>query len=565
MVRTMDRKIRPLRLGDLLVQVGRLTEEQLHYALEVQKEKQVKLGEVLQELNFISNREIIEVLEYQLGIPSVELEKYYIDQEVTALIPEEFARSNSVMPMKFEEGKLYIAMDDPLNIVLINDLEIITGFTVEARISTPEDIQGAISQYYSKKSAEKAVEDFTKEFAIDEKEIDQNLLREINKAPVVRLVNTIILQAAQSKASDIHIEAEEENLRIRFRIDGDLQEIMKPAKQTHGAIVTRIKIMAKMNIAERRLPQDGRIETEVNGKKYDLRVSTIPSIYGEKVVIRMVDRTSFLIDKNELGLTNDDFWRFEEITKNTNGIILVTGPTGSGKSTTLYAMLNELNDEKKNIITIEDPVEYRMKGVNQSQVNHKAGYDFAGGLKSMLRQDPDIIMVGEIRDMETALIASRAAVTGHLVLSTLHTNNAVSTINRLIDMGIQPYIVASTVVAVIAQTLVKKICPSCKEAYTPDKEERQLLSAEEGLTLYRGSGCSSCNQTGYIGRTAIFEIIKFDSHAREMIHTGRSTEELKRYFASNGMKTLAENCKQLVLEGITTMSELSRISYSVEG
>lgn len=561
----MDRKIKPLRLGDLLVQVGRLTEEQLHYALEVQKEKQMKLGEVLQELNFISNREIIEVLEYQLGIPSVELDKYYIDQEVTALIPEEFARTNSVMPMKFEEGKLYIAMDDPLNIVLINDLEIITGFTVEARISTPEDIQGAINQYYSKKSAEKAVEDFTKEFAIDEKEIDQNLLREINKAPVVRLVNTIILQAAQSKASDIHIEAEEENLRIRFRIDGDLQEIMKPAKQTHGAIVTRIKIMAKMNIAERRLPQDGRIETEVNGKKYDLRVSTIPSIYGEKVVIRMVDRTSFLIDKNDLGLTNDDFKRFEEITKNTNGIILVTGPTGSGKSTTLYAMLNELNDQRKNIITIEDPVEYRMKGVNQSQVNHKAGYDFAGGLKSMLRQDPDIIMVGEIRDMETAMIASRAAVTGHLVLSTLHTNNAVSTINRLIDMGIQPYIVASTVVAVIAQTLVKKICPSCKEAYSPDVDERQILDIEEGVTLHRGSGCSACNQTGYIGRTAIFEIIKFDSHARELVHTGRSTEELKRYFASNGMKTLAENCKQLVLDGTTTVSELSRISYSVEG
>jgi type IV pilus assembly protein PilB len=561
----MDRKIKPLRLGDLLVQVGRLTEEQLHYALEVQKEKQMKLGEVLQELNFISNREIIEVLEYQLGIPSVELDKYYIDQEVTALIPEEFARANSVMPMKFEEGKLYIAMDDPLNIVLINDLEIITGFTVEARISTPEDIHGAINQYYSKKSAEKAVEDFTKEFAIDEKEIDQNLLREINKAPVVRLVNTIILQAAQSKASDIHIEAEEENLRIRFRIDGDLQEIMKPAKQTHGAIVTRIKIMAKMNIAERRLPQDGRIETEVNGKKYDLRVSTIPSIYGEKVVIRMVDRTSFLIDKNDLGLTNDDFKRFEEITKNTNGIILVTGPTGSGKSTTLYAMLNELNDQRKNIITIEDPVEYRMKGVNQSQVNHKAGYDFAGGLKSMLRQDPDIIMVGEIRDMETAMIASRAAVTGHLVLSTLHTNNAVSTINRLIDMGIQPYIVASTVVAVIAQTLVKKICPSCKEAYSPDVDERQVLNIEEGVTLHRGSGCSACNQTGYIGRTAIFEIIKFDSHARELVHTGRSTEELKRYFASNGMKTLAENCKQLVLDGRTTVSELSRISYSVEG
>ena len=561
----MDRKIKPLRLGDLLVQVGRLTEEQLHYALEVQKEKQKKLGEVLNELNFITNREISEVLEFQLGIPSVELDKYYIDQEMVTLIPEEFARTNGVMPMKQEDGKLYVAMDDPLNIVLINDLEIITGFEVEPRIASTEEIDGAINQYYSKKSAEKAVEDFTKEFAIDEKEIDQNLLREINKAPVVRLVNTIIMQAAQSKASDIHIEAEEDNLRIRFRIDGDLQEIMKPAKQTHGAIVTRIKIMAKMNIAERRLPQDGRIETEVNGKKYDLRVSTIPSIYGEKVVIRMVDRTSFLIAKNELGLTDNDLSLFEDITKNHNGIILVTGPTGSGKSTTLYAMLNELNDQRKNIITIEDPVEYRMKGVNQSQVNYKAGYDFAGGLKSMLRQDPDIIMVGEIRDKETALIASRAAITGHLVLSTLHTNNAVSTINRLIDMGIQPYIVASTLVAVIAQTLVKNICPHCNEPYTPTLEERKLLDIEEDTLLHKGVGCSTCNQTGYIGRSAIFEIIKFDSHARELVHNSRSTDEIKRYFASNGTKTLSENCRQLVLEGKTTVSELSRISYSVEG
>lgn len=562
----MDRKIKPLRLGDLLVQVGRITEEQLHYALEIQKEKQKKLGEVLQELNFITNREISEVLEYQLGIPSVELDKYYIDQEAIALVAEEFARNNNIMPMKREDNKLYIAMDDPLNIVLINDLEIISGLEVEARIAPAEDIQAAIDQYYSKKTAEKAVEDFTKEFAIDNQEIDQNLLREINKAPVVRLVNTIILQAAQSKASDIHIEPEEENLRIRFRIDGDLQEIMKPARQTHGAIVTRIKIMAKMNIAERRLPQDGRIETEVNGKKYDLRVSTIPSIYGEKVVIRMVDRTSFLIDKNKLGLSEQDMKLFDEISKNTNGIILVTGPTGSGKSTTMYAMLNELNDLRKNIITIEDPVEYRMKGVVQSQVNHKAGYDFASGLKSMLRQDPDIIMVGEIRDVETALIASRAAVTGHLVLSTLHTNNAVSTINRLIDMGVQPYLVASTIVAVMAQTLVKKICPHCKTSYIASEEERLLLDTnDENIELFKGLGCSSCNHTGYIGRTAVFEIIKFDSHARALVHSGGSSDELKRYFASNGSRTLAENCKRLVLQGDTSIEELSRISYTVEG
>lgn len=562
----MEKKIKPLRLGDLLVQVGALTEEQLQYALEMQKEKRMKLGEVLQELNFITSKEIAEVLEYQLGIPHVDLDKYYIDHEMIALISEEFARNNSVMPMKLENGVLHIAMDDPLNIVLINDLEIITGYIIEPRIASNEDIHAAIDQYYSKKTAEKAVEDFTKEFAIDEQEIDQNLLREINKAPVVRLVNTIILQAAQSKASDIHIEAEEENLRIRFRIDGDLQEIMKPAKQTHGAIVTRIKIMANMNIAERRLPQDGRIETEVNGKKYDLRVSTIPSIYGEKVVIRMVDRTSFLIDKQELGLSKQDMILFNEIAKNTNGIILITGPTGSGKSTTMYAMLNELNDSRKNIITIEDPVEYRMKGIIQSQVNHKAGYDFANGLKSMLRQDPDIIMVGEIRDVETALIASRAAITGHLVLSTLHTNNAVSTVNRLVDMGIQSYLVASTLVAILAQTLVKKVCPHCGVPYMPNEEERRLLNLNgEDVEIFKGVGCTHCNQTGYTGRTAVFEIVKFDSHARELVNNGKSTDELRRYFTSNGSRSLIDNCRQLVLAGVTTTDELSRISYSVEG
>lgn len=562
----MDNKLRPMRLGDLLVEVGKITNEQLNFALDVQKESRKKLGEVLQDLGFITNNEIIEVLEFQMGIPHVDLEKYYIDPEVISLISEEFARNNNLIAIKKQDNKLVVAMEDPMNIIVINDLEIITGLEVEPRISTPEGIQNALNQYYSKKTAEKAVEEFTKEFSIDEETIDQNLLREINKAPVVRLVNTIILQASQSKSSDIHIEPEEEYLRIRFRIDGDLQDIMKPAKQTHGAIVTRIKIMAKMNIAERRLPQDGRIETEVNGKKLDLRVSTIPTIYGEKVVIRMVDRTSFLIGKDELGLLPQDLETFSKMLKSTNGIVYVTGPTGSGKSTTLYAMLNEVNDSKKNILTIEDPVEYRMKGVVQSQVNMKAGYDFANGLKSMLRQDPDIIMVGEIRDGETATIATRAAITGHLVLTTLHTNNSVSTINRLIDMGIKPYIVASTTVAIIAQTLVKKVCEQCKVPYFPNDDEKILLGIDgEDVELAKGIGCSHCQQTGYSGRIAVFEIIKIDAAARALIVNGKSSDELREYFNSMGCRTLAENCKKFVLEGVTTTDELRRISYSVEG
>lgn len=444
------------RLGDLLVKVGAITDEQLKFALELQREKKKKLGDVLQDLEFVTQKQIIEALEFQLGIPQVDLEKYYIDPEIPRLVSEEFARKHKLIPIKKQGMTLHVAMSDPLNIIVINDLEIVTGYQVEARIATEADIDSAINTYFSKQTAEEAVEEFTKEFEVAEDEIDQNLLREINKAPVVRLVNTIIVQAAQSRASDIHIEPQEESLRIRFRVDGDLQEVMRPAKQTHGAIITRIKIMAKMNIAERRVPQDGRIELDVQGRDLDLRVSTIPTIYGEKVVIRMLDRSNFLRSVSELGLNKHEQDLFKDITRSTNGMILVTGPTGSGKSTTVYTLLSELNDSKKNVITVEDPVEYRMKGVIQSQVNHKAGFDFASGLKSMLRQDPDVIMVGEIRDRETAEIAVRAGITGHLVLSTLHTNSASQTINRLLDMKVEKYLLASSVVAIIAQTLVKK-------------------------------------------------------------------------------------------------------------
>ncbi len=334
---------------------------------------------MLQDLEFVTQKQIIEALEFQLGIPQVDLEKYYIDPEIPRLVSEEFARKHKLIPIKKQGMTLHVAMSDPLNIIVINDLEIVTGYQVEARIATEADIDSAINTYFSKQTAEEAVEEFTKEFEVAEDEIDQNLLREINKAPVVRLVNTIIVQAAQSRASDIHIEPQEESLRIRFRVDGDLQEVMRPAKQTHGAIITRIKIMAKMNIAERRVPQDGRIELDVQGRDLDLRVSTIPTIYGEKVVIRMLDRSNFLRSVSELGLNKHEQDLFKDITRSTNGMILVTGPTGSGKSTTVYTLLSELNDSKKNVITVEDPVEYRMKGVIQSQVNHKAGFDFASG------------------------------------------------------------------------------------------------------------------------------------------------------------------------------------------
>lgn len=557
-----------LRLGDLLVNVGKITSEELDFALQIQKEKKMKLGVTLIEQNFVTEKDIIEVLEFQLGIPLVDLEKYYIEPDIPNLISESFARKNILIPIKRDGMRLAVAMSDPLNILVINDLEIITGFEVDPKIATEKDIKNAIDQYFSKQSAELAAEEFTKEYKLEKDNIDKELLREINKAPVVRLVNTIIVQAAQTRASDIHIEPAEDHLRIRFRIDGELQEVMKPAKQTHGAIATRIKIMAKLDIAERRIPQDGRIEINVKGRELDLRVSTIPTIHGEKIVIRILVRSNFLKSVDSLGLSDQNYNLFEKIIKNNNGIILVTGPTGSGKSTTLYAMLNELNEAKRNVMTIEDPVEYRMEGITQSQVNVKAGFSFPEGLRSMLRQDPDVIMVGEIRDTETATIAVRAAITGHLVLSTLHTNNSVATINRLIDMGIKPYLVASSLVAIVSQLLVKKICNSCKVPYLPDEKELEMLELDGlGLEveLYRGTGCPHCKKTGYRERTPIFEILPFDTDIRQMITDGRSSNEIKRVLSEKGMRTLQDSCLELVLRGETTVEELMRISYTLEG
>lgn len=557
-----------LRLGDLLVNSGKIKDEQLEFALQVQKEQMKKLGETLIELDFVTERDIIEVLEFQLGIPQVDLEKYYIEPDVPHLIAESFARSNLLIPIKRDGMRLAVAMSDPLNILVINDLEIVTGLEVEPKIATEKDIRNAIDQFYSRRSAEEAAEEFTKEYKLEQDNIDIELLKEINKAPVVRLVNTIVVQAAQSRASDIHIEPAEEYLRIRFRIDGDLQEVMKPAKQTHGAIVTRIKIMAKLDIAERRIPQDGRIEINVKGRELDLRVSTIPTIHGEKVVIRLQDRTTFLKPIDSLGLNDTNYKAFQEIIKARNGIVLVTGPTGSGKSTSLYAMLNELNEAKRNVMTVEDPVEYRMDGITQSQVNPKAGFSFPEGLRSMLRQDPDVIMVGEIRDTETAEIAVRAAITGHVVLSTLHTNNAIATINRLVDMGIKPYLVSSSIVAIISQLLVKQICTSCKVPYIPELVELEMLGLKNldlNVEFYKGTGCPHCKQTGYRGRTPIFEVLQFDNDIRQMITDGKSSNEIKRMLSSKGIRTLQDNCLELVLKGNTTVEELLRISYTLEG
>lgn len=562
----MHKRGKQIRLGDLLIDVGKISEEQLALALKIQKEKKMKLGEVLKELGFVTDNDILEVLEFQLGITRVDLNKYVVDPEVSRIISEEFARKNLLIPIKKAGNTLIVAMNDPLNIILINDLEIMTNMVVQPMMASETEILDAIVNYFSKQSAEKAVEEFTREFNLVEDQVDEELLNEINKAPVVRLINTIIIQAAQSKASDIHIEPDEQYMRIRFRIDGDLQEIMRPGIETHGAVLTRIKIMAKMNIAEKRIPQDGRIEMFMKGRDLDLRVSTIPTIYGEKIVIRMMDRQNFLKSKEKLGMREEHMELFDSILRSKHGIILVTGPTGSGKSTTMYAMLYELNDEKRNIITIEDPVEYRMQGIVQSQVNIKAGYDFAYGLRSMLRQDPDVIMVGEIRDNETAEIATKAAITGHLVLSTLHTNSAAATINRLIDMDTEPYLVASSIVAILSQALVKKNCPECKIPYQAEEQELGVLSLEKDskVTLFRPVGCDKCHNTGYLGRTAVYEILKLDSHSRRMIIERKPVEDIREYHKKNGMVVMQESCKRLLLEGVTSFEEYMKLTYSIE-
>lgn len=560
-----------MRLGDILVNSGLITEEQLKFSLDLQKKRGNKLGEILIEEGFITENQIIEVLEFQLGIPHMNLNRYYINPNVPKKISENLARKYVLIPINIIDGKLIVAMADPLNLVAIDDVKLATGLEVNVVISTKNDIIAAIDKYFDNREvAEQAIEEFAIQQMpneIDEK--DLQLQEDINNAPVVKLINAVINQAVRAKASDIHIEPFEHYVRIRFRVDGELKEIMTPSKASHSAIITRIKIISKLDISEKRIPQDGRVEITIEGRPIDMRVSVLPTVYGEKIVIRLLDRSNVVVNKEELGFSKRNLELFNKIIKNPTGIILVTGPTGSGKTTTLYTLLKELNQINKNIITVEDPVEYRLDGINQVQVNLKAGLTFANGLRSILRQDPDIIMVGEIRDAETAQIAVRAAITGHLVLSTLHTNDTASSISRLVDMGIAPYLLSSAVVGIIAQRLVKKICPYCKTKYTASEDEMMLLKLKvqemlQKKILYKGKGCNACNNTGYLGRTAIHEIMILNREIRSLINKESENDFIKDKAIKNGMLTIFESCKSLVIDGTTTTDELLRVSYSVD-
>ncbi|WP_150270461.1 GspE/PulE family protein [Paenibacillus tepidiphilus] len=547
------------RLGDLLVENGVISQEQLQEALADQRKSKRKLGDLLISQGYITEQQLIEVLEFQLGIPHVSLFKYQIDPAITQIIPESMAKRYQVLPFLKEGGKLMVAMADPLDYFAIEDLRMSTGFRIEPAIATRDELQRAIARHYGMRdSMNQMLVELPTQEEIEETEITDE------DSPIVRLVNQMIQQAVQLRASDIHVDPGENNLAIRYRIDGTLRTERLIPKQMQGFITARLKIMARLNIAERRLPQDGRIKMQFDYKMIDIRVSSLPTMHGEKIVLRLLDLSTGVKSIDTLGFSDSNAVAFKEMISRPYGIMLITGPTGSGKTTTLYSALNQLNQETVNIITVEDPVEYQLEGINQVHVNPSIGLTFAAGLRSILRQDPNIVMVGEIRDTETAEIAVRASLTGHLVLSTLHTNDAVSSVTRLRDMGVEPYLIASSLIGVVAQRLVRKICTDCKETYRPSQQEAIMLE-RHGLkseVLHKGRGCGSCNSTGYRGRIAIHEVLTIDDYLRQLITDSASIEEMRSAAKARGLIQLMEDGLLKVSQGMTTLQEVLRETVS---
>lgn len=553
------------RLGNILVNAGKITSFQLQEALKSQKALGKKLGEILLDSKMVTEDDIIEAVEQQTGIKKVDLNIISFDRKAITLIPQNLCDKYTLIPFGFDNNKIQVALEDPLNIFAIDDVAISTGFEIESFISKKADIKKFIGIYYSSQQVNNAAMQLSKESvksAKNAKAQSADDINEVNSAPAVKMVDYMFKNSVELKASDIHIEPFEHEIRIRYRRDGKLQTVNTLGIESLGPLVTRIKILAGLNIAEKRIPQDGRIMTNVDGKDIDLRVSILPVVSGEKIVIRILNTGGAVLSKKQLGMSEENLKKLDRIISHPHGIILVTGPTGSGKSTSLYSILRELNSSNVNIITVEDPVEFTMNGINQVSVNEKAGLTFASGLRSILRQDPDIIMIGEIRDEETAEIATRAAITGHLVLSTLHTNDAPSSIVRLVDMGIKPYLVSTSVVGVMAQRLVRRICNNCKEEYEASDYEKHLLGKDirKPLILHRGKGCGYCNETGYSGRIGIYEIMEITREHRDAINSGADSDVIRDISIENGMKTLESECKDFVLNGMTTIEELSTIA-----
>jgi type IV pilus assembly protein PilB len=551
------------QLGDILLENGLVSGTQLTTAYEEHQRSGRSLGRVLVEQGVLSESQLVAALATQIGLRFVDLSDFAVDGSAVSRVPNAVCRRYTVLPVGYEDGKLLVAMADPANVFAIDDIRSLTGMDVKPAVATRADVLAAINRFHR---ADSELDDLTMTLtgADDLADDLSNVSEVVEDAPVVKFVNLLITQAIQDRASDIHIEPTERDLRVRYRIDGVLHEVMRSPKNIQSGVTSRLKIMAEINIAERRIPQDGRLSVTTNGKKVDLRVATLPTVWGEKVVMRILDNSTAMLNLSDLGFSQANYDRYSQSFTKPYGMLLVTGPTGSGKSTTLYATLNIVNSPDKNVITVEDPVEYRLAGINQVQTNAKAGLTFASALRSILRSDPDIVLIGEIRDHETAQIAIEAALTGHLVLSTLHTNDAPSAISRLIEMGVEPFLVGSALDCVLAQRLARRLCSKCKEAYVPTPEA--LITArypwQDGQplpTLYRPAGCSACSKTGYKGRLALHEVMAVTEQVERLAVERASAEAIGKVAREQGMAVLRDDGLAKVTEGVTSLEEIFRV------
>ncbi|OFW65833.1 MAG: type II secretion system protein GspE [Actinobacteria bacterium RBG_19FT_COMBO_54_7] len=546
------------KLGQILIRNRIITEDQLEEALAKQRESGDSLGRVLIDLKMVSEGALTSILARQIGLKYIDLANYDIDISASSLVDAEVARRYTLLPIGFEGDRLLIAMADPTNVFALDDVRIMTGMEIEPLVATKEDIVAAISRFCrAEADSELSVEDISEEIGDDGREADAD------DAPIVKYVNLLITEAVADRASDVHIEPMDKDVRVRFRIDGVLHEIRRNPRQLHPGVVARIKVMADMNIAEKRVPQDGRASVEMRGKSVDIRVASLPTIHGEKMVLRILDKSASLMSLEELGFREQTMEAYSRSFRNPYGTIMVTGPTGSGKTTTLYATLNVLNSIKHNIITVEDPVEYRLPLINQVQVHYKAGLTFASALRSILRCDPDIVMIGEIRDPESAQIAIESALTGHLVLSTLHTNDAPSALTRLLEMGIEPFLIASAVDCVSSQRLTRKLCARCKEPYEPDPDflEKVGFTWEdmEEKVLFRSKGCAACNKTGFKGRIGVYEVLEVSENIEKLVARNAPHVEIAEMARSEGMRTMREEGFAKARQGVTSLEEVLRV------
>lgn len=565
----------PKKLGELLVEFGIISQDELAIALATQKESKKRLGEIIIDLKMASEMDIVRTLSAELGIPHVDMSKAVVEPMAVELVSEKIARAHHLLPLSIDSKVLTLVMMDPLDFEGIDDVRFSTGYKIKPMVATKTEIDRAIDIHYNTSQSIKdtLLSDLTQEkssvelvYDRDREGVDiETLKKKSEMPPIIRMVNLMISDAVKLRASDIHIEPQERRVLIRNRVDGLLRDVMELPKWVQGATISRIKIMARMDIAEKRVPQDGRVKLRVNGQEIDIRVSTLPTQYGEKVVMRLLDTKGAAMPLDKLGFSSLDIERIYSFISKPQGVILITGPTGSGKSSTLYGLLNYLKSERLNIITLEDPIEYEVKGVNQVMIDDKAGITFANGLRSVLRQDPNVIMIGEMRDYETAEIAMQASLTGHMVLSTLHTNDAAATITRLIDLGIEPYLIASSLKAVIAQRLVRVICNNCKEKYKPEEDDIFYLRIDKDENIpfefYRGKGCDYCKNTGYIGRVGLFEVLSISSRIKELIDSKAGETEIRETAAAEGMKTLKDDAIEKVKAGITSVEEVRRVVY----